>query len=79
MIRVVPPAGAPEAGEPVFMAEALMALAARVAAEEPVLVAIIYEVRGNVSVKSLPQSDLVSKALVSEAYALLYPDGDPAE
>jgi hypothetical protein len=78
-LRVVPPAGPPEAGEPVSMREAVMALAERVAAEEPTLVAIIYEVRGDTSVRSLPQSELVSKALVSAAYALLYPDGDPGE
>jgi hypothetical protein len=78
-VRVVPAAGAPEAVEPVSMGEALIALATRVAALGPVLAVIVYEVAGDVSVKSLPQSNLVSKALVSEAYALLYPEGDPEE
>jgi hypothetical protein len=79
-IRVVPTADAPEAGQPVTMAEAIVALAARVAAENPTLVMIVYESPpGKVNVRSLPNSPYVAEILAVRAKEMLHPDADATE
>jgi hypothetical protein len=75
-LRIIQPTDA--GGEPRTIAEALADFAAQVAAESPVIAIMIYETRdGNVVIKSLPQSAVITRALVSAAYDVLFPEVRP--
>ncbi len=74
---VLPTDGAP--GEPVTMAEAIADLLARVTAEGPTLIVVLYEdAAGIVQVRPLPPSLNVARVLIADAYDQLYP-GEIAE
>lgn len=80
-LRVVPPAD-DRPGEPVTMAEAIGALAARVAAAEPSLVMVVYEApAGKLNVRTIPASPYVAEVLaarVSTMFASVEHDPDSA-
>jgi hypothetical protein len=75
-LRIIQPSD--EGGEPRTIAEALGDFASQVAAENPVIAIMIYETRdGNVVIKSLPQSAVITRALVSAAYDVMFPEAKP--
>jgi hypothetical protein len=81
-LRVIRPGDGADADPTCTMEEALADLTARVAADRPSVVLIVWEVAGTDEVRmcSLPSSFAVRKGLVCEAYDMIFPDekADPA-
>jgi hypothetical protein len=74
-LRVVPPAGAPAAPEPVTMADAIMELAGQVAALNPTLFMVVYEhPPGKLNTRTVPESAYVAEILASRAHDMLRQD-----
>jgi len=74
-LRVVPPNDGHVSRDPVTMAEALADLLARVSAEAPAIVVVLYEdASGAVQIRPLPASLNVAKVLVADAYDQLHPE-----
>lgn len=68
-LRMVGPAGEPERGEPVTMAEAIMALAGQVAALNPTVFMVVYEhPPGKLNTRALPDSSYVAEVLSARAH-----------
>ena len=78
-LSIVRPGDAPDADEVCTMADALRDVAAKVAADHPSVVLIVWEVPGRDEVHelrmaSLPGSFSVKKGLVLEAYDAIFPE-----
>jgi hypothetical protein len=72
-LRIVPPGEADAAAVP--MDEALTAAVARVSAQRPTVVLMVWEKPdGTLELVTLPKSLAVAKGLVLAAYAALFPE-----